>query len=59
VLGEDARLTLLLLMGAAAFVLIISAANVANLTLMRGVRRGVSWSCAPHSVQEFAGCVGC
>jgi putative ABC transport system permease protein len=39
VLGERARLTLALLMGAAAFVMIISAANVANLTLMRGVRR--------------------
>jgi putative ABC transport system permease protein len=39
VLGERAQLTLWLLMGAAAFVLIISAANVANLTLMRGVRR--------------------
>jgi len=39
VLGERARLTLWLLMGAAAFVLIISAANVVNLTLMRGVRR--------------------
>ena len=39
VLGERARLTLWLLMGAAAFVLLISAANVANLTLMRGVRR--------------------
>jgi predicted permease len=38
-LGERARLTLWLLMGAAAFVLVISAANVANLTLMRGVRR--------------------
>ncbi|HEY9230326.1 MAG TPA: ABC transporter permease [Gemmatimonadaceae bacterium] len=38
-LGENARLTLWLLMGAAAFVLIISVANVANLTLMRGVRR--------------------
>jgi putative ABC transport system permease protein len=38
-LGEKARLTLLLLMGAAAFVMIISAANVANLTLMRGVGR--------------------
>ena len=38
-LGEKARLTLWLLMGAAAFVMIISAANVANLTLMRGVRR--------------------
>jgi predicted permease len=38
-LGERARLTLWLLMGAAAFALIISAANVANLTLMRGVRR--------------------
>ena len=38
-IGERARLTLLLLMGAAAFVMIISAANVANLTLMRGVRR--------------------
>ena len=40
VIGERARLTLWLLMGAAAFVMIISAANVANLTLMRGVRRG-------------------
>jgi putative ABC transport system permease protein len=39
VLGERARLTLALLMGAAAFVMVISAANVANLTLMRGVRR--------------------
>jgi predicted permease len=39
VLGERARLTLWLLMGAAAFVMIISVANVANLTLMRGVRR--------------------
>ncbi|HUF26745.1 MAG TPA: ABC transporter permease [Gemmatimonadaceae bacterium] len=39
VLGERARLTLLLLMAAAAFVMVISAANVANLTLMRGVRR--------------------
>jgi putative ABC transport system permease protein len=38
-LGERARPTLWLLMGAAGFVLIISAANVANLTLMRGVRR--------------------
>jgi putative ABC transport system permease protein len=38
-LGERARLTIWLLMGAAAFVMIISAANVANLTLMRGVRR--------------------
>jgi predicted permease len=39
VLGERARMTLWLLMGAAAFVMIISAANVAHLTLMRGVRR--------------------
>jgi putative ABC transport system permease protein len=38
-LGERARTTLLLLMGAAAFVMIICAANVANLTLMRGVHR--------------------
>ena len=38
-LGQDARLTLGLLMAAAAFVLVISCANVANLTLMRGVRR--------------------
>ena len=37
--GERARLTLWLLMGAAAFVMIISVANVVNLTLMRGVRR--------------------
>ena len=39
VLGEKAQLTLWLLMGAAAFVMIISCANVVNLTLMRGVRR--------------------
>jgi len=39
ILGERARLTLWLLMGAAAFVLVIAAANVANLTLMRGIRR--------------------
>src|SRR6185436_19337367 len=38
-LGEKAKLTLWLLMGAAAFVMIISSANVANLTLMRSVRR--------------------
>ena len=39
VLGEKARLTLWLLMAAAAFVMIISCANVANLSLMRCVRR--------------------
>jgi len=39
VLGERARQTLWLLMGAAVLVLVISAASVANLTLMRGVRR--------------------
>jgi len=39
VLGQKARLTLFLLMGAAAFVLVIACANVTNLTLMRGVRR--------------------
>jgi predicted permease len=38
-IGQRARLTLWMLMAAAAFVLIISAANVVNLTLMRGVRR--------------------
>jgi predicted permease len=38
-LGQNAQLTLALLMGAAAFVLIIACANVTNLTLMRGVRR--------------------
>jgi putative ABC transport system permease protein len=39
VMGQKARLTLWLLMGAAAFVLVIACANVTNLTLMRGVRR--------------------
>ncbi|MHB1311573.1 MAG: ABC transporter permease [Gemmatimonadaceae bacterium] len=39
VLGADARLTLWLLMGIAALVLVIACANVANLTLMRGMRR--------------------
>lgn len=38
-MGERAQLTLWLLMAAAAFVLLISAANVANLTLMRSIRR--------------------
>lgn len=39
ILGADARLTLFLLIGVAAFVLVIACANVANLALMRGVRR--------------------
>jgi putative ABC transport system permease protein len=39
VLGQKAKLTLWLLMGAAAFVLVIACANVTNLTLMRSVRR--------------------
>jgi predicted permease len=38
-LGSNARLTVWLLMGAAAFVLIIACANVANLSLMRSIRR--------------------
>ena len=38
-LGQKAKTTLWLLMGAAAFVLIIACANVTNLTLMRSVRR--------------------
>ena len=38
-IGQDAQPTLWLLMAAAVFVMIITAANVANLTLMRGVRR--------------------
>jgi len=39
ILGRDARLILWMLMGVAALVLVIACANVANLTLMRGVRR--------------------
>ena len=39
ILGRDARLMLWMLMGVATLVLIIACANVANLTLMRGVRR--------------------
>jgi len=39
ILGRDARLMLWMLMGVAALVLVIACANVANLTLMRGVRR--------------------
>ena len=39
ILGRDARLMLWMLMGVAFLVLIIACANVANLTLMRGVRR--------------------
>ncbi len=39
ILGEKARLTLWMLIGVAAFVLVIACANVANLTLIRGVRR--------------------
>ena len=38
-LGDPARTTLWLLMTVAGFVMIISVANVVNLTLMRGVRR--------------------
>jgi len=38
-LGERARVTLWLLMGTAALVLIIAVASVANVTLMRSVRR--------------------
>ncbi len=39
ILGRDARLMLWMLMAVAALVLVIACANVANLTLMRGVRR--------------------
>ena len=39
ILGRDVQQLLWMLMGVAALVLIIACANVANLTLMRGVRR--------------------
>lgn len=39
ILGRDARLILWMLMGVAALVLVIACANVANLAMMRGVRR--------------------
>ncbi|MBL8998822.1 MAG: multidrug ABC transporter substrate-binding protein, partial [Gemmatimonadetes bacterium] len=39
VLGQNARTLLGLLIGVAAFILVIGCANVANLTLMRTVRR--------------------
>lgn len=39
ILGRDAKLMLWMLMGVASLVLVIACANVANLTLMRGVRR--------------------
>lgn len=39
IMGEKARLTLWLLMAAAGFVMVISCANVVNLSLMRNVRR--------------------
>ncbi|HEY9505497.1 MAG TPA: ABC transporter permease [Gemmatimonadales bacterium] len=39
-IGQRAQLTLWLLIGVAGFILVISAANVTSLTLMRGVRRG-------------------
>jgi predicted permease len=39
-IGQRAQLTLWLLIGVAAFILVISAANVTSLTLMRVVRRG-------------------
>ena len=39
IMNERATLTLWLLMGAAAFMFLIACANVANLTLIRGIRR--------------------
>ena len=53
-LAADARPTMFMLLGVAAFVLVIACANVANLTLVRVMRRHNEWRFASRSVRRLS-----